>query len=73
MNPDSFVLSLQDPAWRAAYDSLQGLNSELVRSCVQNPLEYRAVAQTAVQMAARPHDLGVDSQQAAEFCMKMMG
>lgn len=64
---------MQDPAWRAAHDSLQGLNSQLVRACVQSPLEYRAVAQAAVALAARPHDVGADAQQAAEFCVKMMG
>ncbi len=64
---------LADPAWRAAYDQLQGLNGQLVKACVQNPLEYRAVALAALQFAARPHDLGLDAQQAAEFCVKTMG
>ena len=64
---------LVDSAWQAAYERLQGLNSQLVKACVQNPLEYRAVAQAALQFAARPHDLGVDAQQAVEFCVKMMG
>ena len=64
---------LVDPAWRAAHDQLQGLNSQLVKACVQNPLEYRAVALAALQFAARPHDLGLDAQQAAEFCVKTMG
>lgn len=64
---------LADPAWRAAYDQLQGANGQLVKACVQNPLEYRAVALAALQFAARPHDLGLDAQQAAEFCVKTMG
>jgi len=64
---------LVDPAWRTAYDRLQGLNSELVKSVVQNPLEFRAVAQAALQFAARPHDLELDAQQAMEFCVKLMG
>lgn len=64
---------LVDPAWRAVHDQLQGLNSQLVKACVQNPLEYRAVALAALQFAARPHDLGLDAQQAAEFCVKTMG
>lgn len=64
---------LADPAWRAAYDRLQGLNGQLVKACVQNPLEYRAVARAALAFAARPHDLGLDAQQAAEFCVRMMG
>lgn len=71
--PQPTGVPLFDPAWRATYERLQGLNSQLVRACVQNPLEYRAMAQAALQFAARPHDLGVDAAQAAEFCAKMMG
>lgn len=70
---DTTGVPLYDPVWKAAFDSLQALNSQLVKACVQNPLEYRAVAQSAVRIAARPHDLGVDARQAAEFCTKMMG
>jgi predicted RNA methylase len=64
---------LVDPVWKSAHDALQGVNSQLVKACVQNPLEFRAAAQAAVAFAARPHDLGLDGGQAAEFCMKMMG
>ena len=66
-------VQLVDAAWLAAHDALQQVNSQLVKACVQNPLEYRAVAQAAVQFASRPHDLGLDAGQAAEFCMKLMG
>lgn len=64
---------LVDPAWQAAFDRLQGVNGQLAKACIQNPLEYRAVAEAAVQFAARPHDLELDAQHAAEFCVKMMG
>lgn len=64
---------LMDPAWKAAYDRLGQFNGELAKACVQNPLEYRATAEAAVQFASRPHDLGVDVQQAVEFCGKMFG
>jgi len=64
---------LVDPVWKSAHDSLQQINSQLVKSLVQDPLEYRAVAQAAVQFASRPHDLGLDAGHAAEYCMKMMG
>ncbi|KAG7675099.1 hypothetical protein Ndes2526A_g07853 [Nannochloris sp. 'desiccata'] len=64
---------LVDPVWKSAHDALQQVNSQLVKACVQNPLEYRAVAQAAVQFASRPHDLGLDAGHAAEYCMKMMG
>ncbi len=69
----AFAVTLQDPVWQEAFEGLQGLNSQLVKVCVQNPLEYRAVAEAAVLFAARPHDLGVDAQQAVDFCLKMMG
>lgn len=62
-----------DPAWKVAFEQMQEVSGQLAKSCVQNPLEYRAVAEAAVRMAARPHDLGVDAQQAAEFCVRMMG
>jgi len=64
---------LKDAVWEAAYERLAGLNSQLVKACVQNPLEYRSVALAAVEFAARPHDYKVDVGQAAEFCSKMMG
>ena len=71
--PRSTGVPLVDPAWQAAFGRLQEVNGQLAKTCVQNPLEYRAVAKAAVQFAARPHDFGLDAQQAAEFCAKMMG
>lgn len=71
--PRRTSVPVSDPAWQAAFERLHGLNSQLVKACVQNPLEYRAVAQAALRLASRPHDLGVDAQQAAEFCVKLMG
>lgn len=59
--------------WKAAYDGLQPLNGNIVRACVQNPLEYRAMALAALDLGTRPHDHGVDGAQAREFCVKMMG
>lgn len=64
---------LIDPIWKKVHDTLQSGNSQLVKACVQNPLEFRAAAQSAVAFAARPHDLGLDRAQAIEFCMKLMG
>ena len=64
---------LFDPGWKEAFDRLQPLNASLVRACVQSPLEYRATALAAVELAARPHDHGVDAAQAHEFCSRMMG
>ena len=63
---------LQDPAWHAAYKQLAELNGQLAKSCVQNPLEYRAVAAAAIAFGARPHDFGLDAEQASEFSTKMM-
>ncbi len=65
-------LRMQDPAWHAAYKQLAELNGQLAKSCVQNPLEFRSVAAAAVAFGARPHDFGLDAEQAAEFCTKMM-
>ena len=49
------------------------MNGQLAKACIQNPLEYRATALAAVQFASRPHDLGIDAQQAVHFCTQMMG
>ena len=63
----------QDAAWEAAFAQLSELNGQLAKSCIQNPLEYRAVAGAAVAFGSRPHDLGLPAEQAAEFCIRMMG
>lgn len=59
--------------WEAAYVQLSELNGQLAKSCVQNPLEYRAIAGAAVAFGSRPHDLGLHTEQAVEFCTRMMG
>ena len=38
----------------------------------QNPLEYRAVAETAVAVGARPQDLGFEAEQGGDFCLRLM-
>ena len=68
-NPRSDV---QDALWEATYGQLSELNGQLAKACVQNPLEYRAIAGAAVAFGSRSHDLGVDVEQAVEFCTKMM-
>ena len=62
-----------DGVWKSACDRLEAFNSELVKSCVQNPLEYRFVSQSAIQMAARAADFRLEASQASEFASRMMG
>eukprot|EP00889_Picochlorum_renovo_P007052 jgi/Picre1/34082/NNA_001557.t1 len=64
---------LYDGNWKATLERLESFNSQIVKSCVQNPLEYRFVAQSSIQFAARPHDFGLEAAQASEFCNRMMG
>ena len=64
---------LQDPVWSQQYEEVLKFNGQLAKCCAQNPLEYRKVALAAVQFGSRPHDLGLDTDQAAELCTKMMG
>ena len=64
---------LYDEQWKASFDSLESFNSQIVKSCVQNPLEYRFVAQTSIQFAARPHDFGLDASSSSDFCSRFMG
>jgi hypothetical protein len=51
---------------------VEKLNSEIVKATVQNPLQYREIAETAVAIGSRPGDLGMEPQAAADFCMRMM-
>jgi hypothetical protein len=62
-----------DDSWKKFCDRLESFNSELVKSCVQNPLEYRFVSQSSVQFASRPHDFNLEASQASEFCSRIMG
>ena len=66
------VPCVQDPGWQEAHARISGLTGQIAKACVQNPLELRAVAMASVQMAQRPEDLGLDAEQAADFCLKMM-
>ena len=68
----SAVLSMQDPVWSKTHDQMLEFNSQLAKTCTQNPLEYRKVALAAIKLSSRPHDLGVDVNQAAEMCSKLM-
>ena len=47
--------------------------AQIAPTQVQNPIEFRTMAETAVAAGARPHDLGLDSESGAEFCLRMMG
>lgn len=58
--------------WESAFKRLSNLNGQLAKSCIQNPLEFRSVAGAAVAFGARPHDFGLDNDQAVDFCTKMM-
>ena len=64
---------IQDSVWSQKYDQMVQFNSRLARCCTQDPLQYRKVALAAVQFGSRPHDLGLDCDQAVELCTKMMG
>ncbi len=56
----------------SAHDRLAAISGQLAKSCVQNPLEFRAVAVAATAFGARPHDFGLEAEGATEFCSKMM-
>lgn len=48
------------------------MNEDISKAAVQNPLAYREAALAAVQIGSRPHDLGLDAEQAAAFCTRFM-
>lgn len=62
----------QDEAWLASYERWSSYNTELVSAAAQDPLRYRSLAVAAASLAARPHDHGVDAEQAAALCAKLM-
>ncbi len=63
---------MQDPLWKATFEEVGKVNEKLSKGTVQNPLEFRATALAAVQIGSRPHDLGLDAEQAAAFCTRYM-
>jgi hypothetical protein len=63
---------LYDPNWGAEHARAQKITEDVARVIAQNPLEFRAAAETAVAAGARPADLGLDVAAGAEFCLRMM-
>ena len=70
-NIASTGVPLCDPVWKQAHDTLAGVNSQVIKSIVQSPIEHRAAALAATAMASRPGDLGMEADAAAAFCMRM--
>ena len=66
------LYSALDPVWASCHAALQPMAAALSKAMAQDPLVYRQVARAAMAMAARPHEHGVDSNQAARFCCKLM-
>jgi len=58
--------------WRATFEEVGKVNEDISKAAVQNPLAYREAALAAVQIGSRPHDLGLDAEQAAAFCTRFM-
>ncbi len=63
---------MQDNLWKAAFEEMSAVNAKLSKAAVQNPLEYKTLALTGLQFGSRPHDLGLDPEQAAAFCTRFM-
>ncbi len=70
--PSLTGVPLYDSSWHVQYDALAKVNAALAKATAQDPLQFRQLAQLAVQLAARPGDHGVDAAQAAAFCLRMM-
>lgn len=62
---------LYDPAWKQAHDMMAGVNSQVMKSIVQSPVEHRAAALAATAMASRPGDVGMEADAASAFCTRM--
>ena len=61
-----------DPVWRAQHDKMQATNVQITRAMAQSPLEFRRIAEAAVDAAARPGDAGVDAAAAADYLKRIM-
>ena len=73
--PTEDIDPADDAAVEAAYAEharAQKITEDVARVIAQNPLEFRAAAETAVAAGARPADLGLDVAAGAEFCLRMM-
>ena len=66
------MYSALDPVWASCHAALQPMAAALSKAMAQDPLVYRQAARAAIAMAARPHEHGVDSNQAARFCCRLM-
>ena len=64
---------LYDPSWGVQHERVKAVNHRMAPTLVQNPVEFRTIAETAVAAGARPHDLGLDAESGADFCLRMMG
>ena len=64
---------LYDPSWGVQHERVKAVNHRMAPTLTQNPIEYRTMAETAVAAGARPHDLGLDAESGADFCLRMMG
>ena len=63
---------LAEPSWQARYQQLQQVNVVLARAVAQEPVQFRQLAQLALQLASRPGNHRVDAAQAAAFCVRML-
>lgn len=52
--PQPTGVPLVDPVWKAAYDSVSQVQSNLVKALTQDPLEYRKLVNAALVVAMRP-------------------
>lgn len=52
--PKPTDVPLFDGLWRAAYDQLTALQSQIVKAVAQDPLEHRRVVAAALQLAMQP-------------------
>ena len=62
---------MYDQYWKQAHDNLNGVNSQIMKSIIQSPVEFRAAALAATTMASRPGDLGMEADAATAFFARM--
>jgi hypothetical protein len=61
-----------DPTWHVAQENLAELNSTIAKAVIQNPMQYRESAETAIAIGSRPADFGLNAEDGADYCLRFM-
>jgi hypothetical protein len=70
--PGSTGNQWMDSLWKIKYEDVKALSVALFHTARSDPLEFRGIALSALKLAARPQDFGVDADFASKLCLQTM-